>query len=172
MRLELTDAGPLKVKAVSGRREFLAAVSGARPVALLVQNGLIPPQVVRAARELAELTLSRKVPVVVFGGPLDEATEKIRENVGIREVVDGIYRLQPVIDALKRAVAWSNQAKKTEQIRERLRQASGRMPSYRPATPDSPGTPGSAPVAEKPAAPSSATPNPPTLSDADDDAIF
>ena len=172
MRLELTDAGPLKVKAVTGRREFLAAVSGARPIALLVQNGLIPPQVIRAARELAELTLSRKVPVVVFGGPLDEATEKIRENVGIREVVDGIYRLQPVIDALKRAVAWSNQAKKTEQIRERLRQASGRMPAYRPTTPDGPAVAGSAPVAETPAAPSGTTPPPPLLSDADDDAIF
>lgn len=168
MRLEIADAGPLKVKAVSGRREFLAAVSTSRPIALLVENGLIPPQVIRAARELAELSVSRKVPVVVFGGPLDEATEKARESLGIREVIDGVYRLQPVIEGLKRAVGWANQAKKTEQIRERLRQASGRMPSYRPATPDSTAIPDSPPAPEAPAA----RPSPPTLSDPDDDAIF
>lgn len=141
MRLELADAGPLRVKAASTAKELLAAVPTAEPHALLVELGLLPPQVLRAARELAELSTSRKVPVVIFGGPLPPELDRQREVLCIRAVVDGPYRLQPVLAALRGAIAWADQLKKTAAIRERLKAASEKLKPSAPMLPPAPEQP-------------------------------
>lgn len=123
-RLEIAAAGPLRVKAVTGARAALAAISDIKPCALLVENGAAPMQAVQAVRNLAELTMSRHVPVVMMGGPLDPGIEAQREAYGIAEVIDGPYRLEPAIDALRAAIGKVARMSRSSKIRRRLRAAS------------------------------------------------
>jgi hypothetical protein len=126
-RMEIAEAAPLRVKAVPSARMALASVGEIKPYAILVENGAAPIQAVQAVRNLAELTMSRKVPVVIFNGPLEPGIEAQRETFGIAQVLDGEYRLQPTLDALKAAIGKIDRMYRTNKIRERLRTASDRL---------------------------------------------
>lgn len=126
-RMELAEAAPLRVKAVSGARAALSAVAEIKPYALLVEYGAAPMQAVQAVRNLAELTMSRSVPVIMMGGPLDPGIEAHRETFGIAQVLDGPYRMQPVLDALKASISKVDRLHRSNKIRQRLRAASDRL---------------------------------------------
>lgn len=126
-RMAIAEAAPLRVKAVPGARMALASVGDIKPYAILVENGAAPIQAVQAVRNLAELTMSRKVPIVIFNGPLDPGVEAQRENFGIAQVLDGEFKLQSALDALKAAIGKVDRMHRTNKIRERLRTASDKL---------------------------------------------
>ena len=101
-RMELADSAILLVKAVSTVKEVLTSIPTARPHCLVLQNNMAMPQHILAAKQLADLSASRKVPVVIFGGPLDAALDEKKANIGITDVVDGDYKLGPVLEAIKK----------------------------------------------------------------------
>ncbi|MBX3474302.1 MAG: hypothetical protein KF754_07960 [Planctomycetes bacterium] len=104
-RMELADTAILLVKAVTTVKEALTSIPAARPHCLVFQNNMAMPQHILAAKQLADLSASRKVPVVIFGGPLDPALDEKKANLGITDVVDGEYKLAPVLEAIKTAIA-------------------------------------------------------------------
>jgi len=103
-RLELSDSALLTVKAVSTVKDALTSIPAARPVCLVFQNNMAMPQHILAAKQLADLSASRKVPVVIFAGPLEAALAEKKANLGITDVVDGDYKLAPVLEAIKTAI--------------------------------------------------------------------
>lgn len=137
VRMELADAGPFRVKAVTTAREALAAVPSVQPHAVLIQAGMVQARQLLMLRQVAELAASRKVPVVMFQGPLDEELEERRQQLGIAQVVDGEYRLAPVLEALRGCIARIDQLRRTDQIRRNLARAAGKMRPTDP--PPSPG---------------------------------
>ncbi|MCC7509065.1 MAG: hypothetical protein IT464_06795 [Planctomycetes bacterium] len=120
IRMELADAAPLRVKAVSNMQEALKAIPAAQPHALLIQNGKAQPRQLMIARQIADLAASRKVPIVIFGGPLDPALELKRNDYGIYEVVDGGYVLAKVLEALKTAIGKIDALRRTDHIRRKI----------------------------------------------------
>lgn len=153
--VQLAATGHFQVKTTSSVKEALTAIPAARPWALLLQADAVQPQHIVAARQLAELSASRKVPIVVFGGPLDAATEARREALGIVHVVDGNFEVMAIEGAIQAAIAPMeekareemeraqqqreaqqarlDQQRKAAQIRERLAQAAAKLkppPSY------------------------------------------
>lgn len=137
VRIELADAGPFRVKAVSGTREALAAVPSTQPHAVLIQAGLAQPRQLLMLRQVAELAGSRKVPILFFNGPIDEELEEKRQQLGIAQVVDGEYRLAPVLEALHGCITRVDELRRTDQIRRNLARAAGKMRPTDP--PPSPG---------------------------------
>lgn len=153
-RMELSDSAILLVKAVSTVKEVLTSIPTARPHCLVLQNNMAMPQHILAAKQLADLSASRKVPVVIFGGPLDAALEEKKGNVGITDVVNGDYKLAPVLEAIKTAIGrvdkvladakaaaeakrqaaiQKNEAdKRRQQIQERLMRASQKLQALPP----------------------------------------
>jgi uncharacterized protein (DUF1800 family) len=112
------------------------------------------PQHILAAKQLADLSSARKVPVVIFGGPLDAALEEKKAGVGITDVVNGDYKLAPVLEAIKTAIGRIDKAladakaaaeakrqaaqqkleadKRRQQIQERLARASQKLQALPP----------------------------------------
>lgn len=130
IRMELADAAPLRVKAVSNMQEALKAIPAAQPHALLIQNGKAQPRQLMIARQIADLAASRKVPIVIFGGPLDPALELKRNDYGIYEVVDGGYVLAKVLEALKTAIGKIDALRRTDHIRRKIASISQNLKPY------------------------------------------
>ncbi|MBX3460878.1 MAG: hypothetical protein KF696_13095 [Planctomycetes bacterium] len=130
MRMELADAAPLRVKAVPTMQEALAAIPTAQPHAILIQNGKAQPRQLMIAKQISQLAASRKVPIVIFGGPLDPALEVKRNDFGIAEVVDGAYLLAPVLEALKSAIGKIDALRRTDQIRRKIASISQNLKPY------------------------------------------
>lgn len=165
--MELADSAILLVKAVSTVKEVLTSIPTARPHCLVLQNNMAMPQHILAAKQLADLSASRKVPVVIFGGPLDPALDEKKANIGITDVVDGDYRLGPVLEAIKTAIGRVDKAmlelrqaaeakqkaaqqkleadRRRQQIQERLARASQKLqalpPDYGAEPPEPPPPP-------------------------------
>lgn len=148
IRMELADAAPLRVKAVSNIQDALKAIPAAQPHALLIQNGKAQPRQMMIARQIADLAASRKVPIVIFGGPLDPALELKRSDYGIYEVVDGGYVLAKVLEALKTAIGKIDALRRTDHIRRKIANISQNLkPFQAPEQSPDPGG-GAKPAAE------------------------
>jgi FixJ family two-component response regulator len=123
---ELAEAGPFRVKAYPTPQKALPGIPAAQPYLLVVQNGASIRQLMMA-RQVAELAGSRKVPIVMFGGPLDEDLNSQRQRVGIWEVVEGDFQLTPVLEAVRACLARIDQMLKSERIRRNLARAAERL---------------------------------------------
>lgn len=132
VRAQIAESAPLQVKSVTGARMALAAVGEVRPYAILVENGVAPMQALQAVRNMSELTLSRKVPIVIFNGPLEPGIKAQRETFGIAHVLDGEFVLQEALDALRDAVGKIDRLYHSSKVRERLRTASDQLKPFRP----------------------------------------
>jgi len=146
--VDLLASGVVSVKAVATVKEALTSIPMMRPAVLVIESGAAQSAHIVAARQLAELSASRKVPIVIVGGPLDEATESKRQSLGIAAVIDGAWNGAAVIEAIKPIIeemdrqlrekqaaedARMGAARKQNQIRERLAQAAQKLrppPSY------------------------------------------
>lgn len=128
----LNAAVGISAKAVTGPRAALAAVAQLTPHFLVFEAGRVPVPAMQAVKNMAELTASRPVPVLMVDGPLDETVEKLKESLGIVQVLDGPYESAALLEAIKALVEKQEQARKDsqqrklkqQQIRERLRSAS------------------------------------------------
>src|SRR5690606_26637136 len=86
----------------------------------------------QAVKNMAELTASRPVPVLMVGGPLDETTAKLKDSLGVVQVLDAPSESKALLDAISALVDKMEAARresqvrraKQQQIRERLRSAS------------------------------------------------
>lgn len=146
--VELTATGKVTVKAASTIKEAMTAIPQLKPTLLVVECGSVHTGHIIAAKQLAELSASRKVPIVIVGGPLDAATAASRPNLGVVAVVDGEWDTEAVMAAVgpvfeemdqkvreKQAVEDARMAKvnKQQQIRDRLAQAAAKLkppPNY------------------------------------------
>jgi PleD family two-component response regulator len=126
VRMELADGGPFRVKAATGAREAIAAVPSTQPHAILIQSGRVQARQILMLKQLAELASSRRVPIVMFEGPLEDELEERRNELGIAQVVDGVYRLAPVLEAMHGCIRQVEQMRRTEQIRRNLARAANR----------------------------------------------
>lgn len=128
----LNAAGGLNAKAVTGPRAALAAVGQVTPHFLVFEAGKFPVPAMQAVKNMAELTASRPVPVLMVGGPLDESVAKLKDSLGIVQVLDSPYESKALLEAIKALVEKQEAARKDsqqrklkqQQIRERLRNAS------------------------------------------------
>lgn len=128
----LNAAMGLKARAVTGPRAALAAVAQMTPHFLVFEAGRVPAPAMQAVKNMAELTASRTVPVIMVCGPLDESVEKLRSSLGITDVLESPYESKALLETLQAAVEKIEQARrdsqvrkqKQQQIRERLRSAS------------------------------------------------
>lgn len=144
IRAQFEAANGLTVKAVGSIKEALTTISTARPQALFIEAGAAQPQHIVAAKQLAELSASRKVPVVMFGGPLDPALDAKRASIGIVTVLDGAFQFDAAVEAITAAISAidetlraqqtrTEQQRRQAQIRQRLAQASMKLrnpPNY------------------------------------------
>lgn len=146
IRMELADAAPLRVKAVPTMQEALTAIPTAQPHAILVQNGKAQPRQLMIAKQISQLAASRKVPIVIFGGPLPPALEVKRNDFGISEVVDGDYALAPVLEALKGAIGKIDALRRTDHIRRKIASISQNLKPYQ--APEEGGSPPTEPDAQ------------------------
>jgi DNA-binding NtrC family response regulator len=99
--MELTATGKVSVKSASTVKEALTAIPQARPAVLIIESGTANTGHIMTAKQLAELSASRKVPIVIVGGPLDAATVASRPALGIAAVIDGEWNTQAVLDAIE-----------------------------------------------------------------------
>lgn len=146
--VELTASGKVTVKAASSVKEAMTAIPQVKPALLVIECGTVHTGHIIAAKQLAELSASRKVPILIVGGPLDAATAASRPNMGVVGVVDGewdtqavLAAMEPVFDEMdqkareKQAAEDARMAKvnKQQQIRDRLAQAAAKLkppPNY------------------------------------------
>lgn len=128
----LNAAGGLNARAVTGPRAALAAVAQLTPYFLVFEAGRFPVPAMQAVKNMAELTASRPVPVLMVGGPLDETTAKLKDSLGVVQVLDAPFESKALLDAISALVDKIEAARresqvrraKQQQIRERLRSAS------------------------------------------------
>ncbi|MCA8913808.1 MAG: hypothetical protein KDB90_00250 [Planctomycetes bacterium] len=124
----------LRAKAVTGPRPALGAIGSFGPHILVFEAGRVPVPAMQAVKNMAELAASRPVPLIMVAGPLDEAVENQRENLGIVEVLDSPFDGAALADAVKALVEKWELARKESQLRkqkqvqiqERLRSASNK----------------------------------------------
>lgn len=146
--MELTATGKVTVKSASTIKDALRAIPQTQPAVLIIESGTAQTGHIIAAKQLAELSASRKVPIVIVGGPLDAATVASRPALGIVAVIDGdwdteavLAAIQPIFDEMdqkaqeKQAAEDARMAKfnKQQQIRDRLAQAAQKLkppPNY------------------------------------------
>jgi DNA-binding NtrC family response regulator len=131
-RMELSDAGPLRVKAVSNVKEALNAIPSAQPHVLVIQVGLAGARQILTLRNVADLAASRKVPVVMFGQELPEDLDSRREKLHIHEVVPKPYRLGPVLEAIRAAMTYADKLRHTDEVRRKLARASQKLRPVQP----------------------------------------
>ena len=130
----LNASGALNAKAVTGPRAALAAVAQLTPHFLVFEAGRVPVPAMQAVKNMAELSASRPVQVLMVCGPLQDSVEQLKETLGIVQVLDSPYESSALLEALKSRIEKMEQAKrdsqerklKQQQIRERLRTASNK----------------------------------------------
>jgi DNA-binding NtrC family response regulator len=127
----LNAAGRLTAKSVTGARPALAAIGSAKARFLVFESGKVPAPAMQAVKNMAELTASRPVPLIMVGNPLDEAMEKQRTALGITHVITPfdaaalVTAIKSTIEKAEAARQESEQRKaKQIQIRQRLKSAS------------------------------------------------
>jgi DNA-binding NtrC family response regulator len=128
----LTGQGNLRVSAVTGPRAALAAVAQLTPHFLVFEAGRVPAPAMQAVKNMAELTASRPVPVIMICGPVEESIGNLTDSLGIAEVLDAPFDGSALLETLQRLIEKMEQARKEsqlrrqkqQQIRERLRSAS------------------------------------------------
>lgn len=130
----LSEQPGLRAKAVSGARQALGAIGQVSPHILVFEAGLVPMPAMQAVKNMAELTASRPVPVIMLGGPLNASLEQQRNALGIVNVLDGAFNGQALIDAIRALIEKWEQTRRESQLRkakqieiqERLRSASNK----------------------------------------------
>jgi DNA-binding NtrC family response regulator len=128
----LNAAGRLKAKAVTGARAALTSIGGVKPAFLVIEAACIPVPAIQAVKNMAELSASRPVPVIIVGGPLDETVEKQKTALGITQVLDSPFDAKAVVDLIKSTIEKAESVRreseqrkvKQMQIRQRLKTAS------------------------------------------------
>ena len=124
----------LRSKSVTGARAALGAISSFAPHILVFEAGMVPVPAMQAVKNMAELAASRQVPLIMVCGPLDETAEKLRETLGIVEVLEGAYSTSALVEAIQALVDKWEQARQESQVRkqkqiqiqQRLRSASNK----------------------------------------------
>lgn len=128
----LTAAGHLNPKAVTGPRAALGAIGQLQPQILVFEAGRVPVAAMQAVKNMAELAASRKVPVIMVCGPVDETVQQLSESLGIVKVLDEPYASAGLLEVIQEHFEKLEQARrdsqlrhqKQQQIRARLRNAS------------------------------------------------
>ena len=118
----LNAAGAIHAKAVTGARPALGAIGSLGPHILVIEAGRLPVPAIQAVKNMAELSASRPVPVVMICGPLDETVEKMRTSLGIANVLNSPFDAKALVEYLKSSI------EKAEQVR---REAMAKMDASR-----------------------------------------
>jgi DNA-binding response OmpR family regulator len=150
-RADVAAVGTYRVKAVTGARNALAAIADTKPQVLVFESGLVPTPAMQAVRNMAELTASRKVPIIMICGPLDPAQEKLRVSLGISEVLDGPYNPKTLLLAIQHEITKID--KQLEDTRLRRQTASNRYATLTEETARQRLNPDAPPIPEAPESP-------------------